>query len=223
MMTGSGLRPRAMGWQRTLAHELIHLWIGANSIRTVGPEEEWFKEGFTSYYTALLLARAGLIDRDSFLDELYRLWRMHRAEEGPPLDEAGREERRWYDHVYGGGAVLAACLDVRLRSRSSGAVTLDDLMAALYRRVAGTGEALNSEAIVASAANLDGAEIGAWIHRSLRRPDQMRADACWTWLGLREGGFPWDRGLRVAGESSRRLDRLLSPRGKGYERTPARE
>lgn len=213
MLTRSRLDPDETAWKRTLAHELIHMWIGTNGIQTAGAEEEWFKEGFTAYYTALLLARANAIDRSEFLAELYRLWKMHRREIGPPLDEAGSAERRWYDHLYGGGAVVAACLDVRLREGRRDGKGLDDLMSLLLEHSSDGGPPLSNAALVDAAGRLGGDSVAAWVGESIRHPDNVPVADCLRWLGLEERGFLWTRRLVLIGSSGPdRYERMSRPR-----------
>lgn len=195
MLTRSSLGQERVEWKRTLAHELVHMWIGTNGIRTAGPEEEWFKEGFTSYYTALLLARGGLVTQNQFLAELYRLWKMHRGDTGPPLDEAGSAEHRWYDHLYGGGAVVALCLDVRLRANQPDSATLDGLMKRLAARFSDGEAPLSNAALVDAVTARGGQSIGAWLETSIQRPREIRVDDCLRWLGVEERGFLWARRL----------------------------
>ncbi|MEM5518188.1 hypothetical protein WNY37_14610 [Henriciella sp. AS95] len=57
----------------TIVHEILHEWItrrmGATDEAT-DPERMWFTEGFTEYYTQIVLLKSGLIDLDGFVSNL---------------------------------------------------------------------------------------------------------------------------------------------------------
>jgi predicted metalloprotease with PDZ domain len=112
--------------------------------------ELWLAEGFTQYYGDLVLHRAGLVDLrhlvgsfNGYVSEVVnnpaRLVRsaveMSRmatfTDMGQPLDRTN-----WSSTVisyYWHGAALALALDLMLRERSEGRVTLDDYMRAMWR------------------------------------------------------------------------------------------
>ncbi|WP_084419824.1 M61 family metallopeptidase [Henriciella litoralis] len=57
----------------TIVHEILHEWITRRMGETdedTDPERMWFTEGFTEYYTQIVLLKSGLIDLDSFVSNL---------------------------------------------------------------------------------------------------------------------------------------------------------
>ena len=66
----------------TVAHEFFHSWnverIRPDALEPFSFDEAnmtgalWFAEGFTSYYTSLILCRSGLINREEYIDGLTR-------------------------------------------------------------------------------------------------------------------------------------------------------
>lgn len=131
VLEAPGFAEDETGWKRSLAHEAIHAWLGGDGIRTTTAAMEWFKEGFTAYATAVVLARSGAIDAEGRRREVARLRRMYEGQAGKrPLTEAGFDERRWYDLVYGGGAMVARALDEGSCVAGSGG--LDALLARLW-------------------------------------------------------------------------------------------
>lgn len=130
--------------QHLLAHELLHTWIGQR-MRNVDTEGEpepslyWFSEGFTDHYTRKLLLRAGLIDEDTFLEDLNgRLYAYYTS----PVRNAPNArivDDYWNDrHVqqlpYQRGDLLAALWDAEIREVSDGERSLDHVMHDLLRR-----------------------------------------------------------------------------------------
>lgn len=120
-------------------HELLHLGMPLVA-------EPWMAEGFVTYYTHVVRARRGLLDRNSpyaYVDERERQTRaalelLRDGFEDRPsthtLASASENMRKHgnYRRVYWGGAALAFDLDVRIRSASNNRRSLDDLMLALW-------------------------------------------------------------------------------------------
>jgi predicted metalloprotease with PDZ domain len=150
-----------MGLLDTVAHEFFHSW----NVERVRPRslepfdfdranmsgELWLAEGFTSYYSALVLRRAGLTTTQQFARDIGeaidgvvsapgREYRSAKemSELAPFVDAANAIDRTSFDSTYVSyytwGAALGLALDLSLRERSSGRVTLDDFMRALWQK-----------------------------------------------------------------------------------------
>ena len=142
------------------AHEFFHSWnierIRPRSLEPFDLEranmsgELWLGEGFTQYFGPLAMSRAGIVDLQwmartfaGFVSSVVlnpaRLVRS--AEEMSrmaPFTDQGRPQDRtnWSRTVisyYQFGGALALALDLTLRDRSDGRVTLDDYMRAMWR------------------------------------------------------------------------------------------
>jgi predicted metalloprotease with PDZ domain len=144
----------------TIAHEFFHSW-NVERIRPASLEpfnfedanisgELWFAEGFTSYYAPLLTTRAGLTTVREFAREigqtvnevLTRPGRQVRTAEqmsqhAPFVDAATAIDRTNFENTfisyYTWGEAIGLGLDLSLRDRSDGRVTLDALMRALWQ------------------------------------------------------------------------------------------
>ncbi len=143
----------------TVAHEFFHAWnVERIRPRSLEPfdfadanvsSELWVAEGFTQYYGQLLMVRAGLTTPDDALRALGGLInavngsagrRMRSAPEmsrlAPFVDAAcSVDPTNWgntYLSYYTFGAAIALGLDLELRDRTDGKVTLDDYMTALW-------------------------------------------------------------------------------------------
>ncbi len=149
------------GMLGTVSHEFFHAW-NMERLRSKGLEpfdyeaanmsdELWFGEGFTSYFDSLILARAGLITRDELLAELTgaittvmlspgREYRsaVEMSRLAPFVDAATSVDRTAWPNLfvsyYTHGSALGLGLDLMLRERTGGRVTLDDYMRALWRQ-----------------------------------------------------------------------------------------
>jgi predicted metalloprotease with PDZ domain len=143
----------------TVAHEFFHCW-NVERIRPKGLEpfdferanisgELWLAEGFTQYYGPLALQRAGLVDIASTARTLTGLveavsgpgHQLRSAEEMSRMAafiDGGRtvDKTNWSISVtsyYPFGGAIALALDLTLRGRSGGRLSLDDFMRAMWR------------------------------------------------------------------------------------------
>jgi predicted metalloprotease with PDZ domain len=144
----------------TASHEFFHCW-NVERIRPQGLEpfnfEEanmtdslWLAEGFTQYYGPLIMTRAGLTDPaqaiagfgrtvDAVVNGSGRQFRsaVEMSRMAPFVDAARAVDRTNFNTTfisyYTYGAALAIGLDLTLRERSGGTVTLDDFMRAMWK------------------------------------------------------------------------------------------
>jgi predicted metalloprotease with PDZ domain len=143
-----------------VAHEFFHSWnVERIRPRSLEPfdfdranmsSELWLAEGFTQYYGSLALARAGLADLDTTARDLTGLiesvtesaGRLVRTAEDmsrmAPFIDGGRpvDRTNWATTVisyYPYGGAIALALDLTLRDRSNGRLSLDDYMRAMWR------------------------------------------------------------------------------------------
>jgi len=146
---------------QTVAHEFFHAW-NVERIRPASLEpfdfeaanmsgELWLAEGFTSYYGPLVMQRAGLTDVAGFAADMGRAidavvtspGRLVRSavemsQFAPMVDAATSIDRtafaNTYLSYYAWGQVIGLGLDLTLRDRTDGRVTLDDFMRAMWER-----------------------------------------------------------------------------------------
>ncbi len=144
----------------TVAHEFFHSW-NVERIRPRGLEpfdfdranlsgELWLAEGFTQYYGPLSMQRAQLVDIASTARTFGRLIEsvsqgsghlVRSAEEMSrmaPFIDGGRSVDRtnWSTTVisyYPYGGAIALALDLTLRDRTDGRLSLDDFMRAMWK------------------------------------------------------------------------------------------
>jgi predicted metalloprotease with PDZ domain len=141
-----------------VAHEFFHVWLGKR-IRPepLGPFDYvaenytrtlWVVEGFTTYYTEVVLLRAGLITEERFLERIGGMIAQHEALPGrlhQSLEDSSFDA--WIKFYrpdahtpnaqvsyYQKGALVALVLDLEIRWRTGGERSLDDVMALLWER-----------------------------------------------------------------------------------------
>ena len=160
VMTSSGsIAGRRSELLDTVAHEFFHNWnverIRPKSLEPFDLEganvsgELWLGEGFTQYYGPLTLQRAGLADVSATARTLttmveaavVRPGRLVRSAEDmsrmAPFTDQGRpgDRTNWSTTVtsyYPLGGAIALALDLTLRGRSDGRISLDDYMRAMW-------------------------------------------------------------------------------------------
>lgn len=167
MTSTASLRAARPGLLDTVSHEFFHVWnierIRPRSLEPFNFEdanmsgELWFGEGFTSYYGPLILHRAGLSDLPDFLQTFTGLidtvvrspgrrirTAEHMSQLAPFVDPPSAIDRTNFDDTfisyYTWGAVIGLGLDLTLRDRSDGRITLDDFMRALWQQFGKSGE-----------------------------------------------------------------------------------
>ncbi len=119
-------RPRAdflADW--TATHEFSHLMHPY-----VERESRWITEGFAQYYQNVLLARSGAYEEQKAWQKIHEGLERGRASrpELSPNEAAATGMRGARMKIYWSGAALALLADVRLRERSGGAESLDNVL-----------------------------------------------------------------------------------------------
>ncbi|MCB0475332.1 MAG: M61 family metallopeptidase [Flavobacteriaceae bacterium] len=149
----------------TVSHEYFHSW-NVERIRPMSLEpfdfervnmsgELWFAEGFTSYYSDLILCRAGIISQEEYIDnlasELNYVWNsparnyfdpVEMSDHAPFVDAARSVDPVNWENTfisyYSYGSVLGLALDLSLRNLD-GNRNLDDFMKIVWKTYGKTG------------------------------------------------------------------------------------
>lgn len=162
------------------SHEYFHLW----NVKRIQPlklkesflDQEaytsllWAFEGITSYYDDLALLRSGIITLKSWLElvttTVTRVMRSKGRHRQSVADSSFDAWTKFYKQdenssnaiisYYAKGALIAFGLDMTLRQRSDGSVSLDDLMRLLWQRHGKTGTGVDEHDIQHLAEELSG-------------------------------------------------------------------
>lgn len=202
------------------AHEYLHAWL----VKRIRPaalmglplEAEaytrllWLFEGVTSYYDDLLLARAGLITPQDYLDTFAAtLSRVRRAPgrlrqslehasltAWTRLYKADENSANVGISYYTKGALFAWVLDAELRRRSRDRVSLDELLRALWYEHGLTGRGVNEDELEAWLESRAGVDLADLFEAGLRGTAELPLEQVATTLGLRlvwgaERETPW--------------------------------
>lgn len=180
-----------------VSHEYFHLW----NVKRIRPaafansdlaseaytELLWVFEGITSYYDDLQLLRSGLITTQQYLKLLGQT--ITRVERG-----AGRRRQSVADSsfdawikfykpdanagnaivsYYAKGALIALCLDLKLRLETEGRVSLDDVMHESWRRFGVTGKGMLEPEFEEMCAEVSGLDLGDFFDAAVRGTGEL--------------------------------------------------
>lgn len=125
-----------------LAHEFFHLWNG-KSFSPIDDDTEWFKEGFTNYYTIKALYNVGFLNEESFFDILSDFF-YEKYINDSGIDKLsmtnGKEKHNHWGLIYSGGLFVGVSQDIIIRKASNNKKSIDDLMILLFQKYGGTKE-----------------------------------------------------------------------------------
>jgi predicted metalloprotease with PDZ domain len=161
LSSASSIRTNRAGLLDSVSHEFFHIWnverIRPRSLEPFNFEEAnmsgelWLAEGFTNYYGPLVLVRAGLMSLADYLDNAAETIntvtiqpgrQIRTAEEmsqQAPFNDAATSIDRTntantFISYYTWGEAIGLALDLALRDRSDGRITLDHFMRALWQK-----------------------------------------------------------------------------------------
>ncbi|WP_306524058.1 M1 family aminopeptidase [Rheinheimera sp.] len=123
-------------WGNVMAHELLHFWNGLSMVPAT-VDDEWFKEGFTDYLTAVLLHRGGQFDQAWMLKRFETMYSRHAIgryyqRSQASFQQAGHDKQPLRTLVYGGGALVAMAMEAEMRDATQGKKGVADLMRSMF-------------------------------------------------------------------------------------------
>lgn len=120
-------------WLPLVAHIVSALWVGSRGI-DFREQEYWFSAGFTGYYSDIVSVRLGLTSETDFLRRFQHRWKSYLSRQGElSIREAGEDKSANRELVYDGGSLVAAALDLQIRTLTENRSSLDDVMKQMYR------------------------------------------------------------------------------------------
>ncbi len=127
------------------AHEFFHLWNG-KSFAPNAYDTEWFKEGFSNYYTLKSLHHVGFLNDDSYLSLLANFfYQKYVTDDGVgklSMTDGELKHEHW-GLIYGGGFFVAIAQDMMIRESTNNEKSLDDLMRTFFNRYSDKDEGYN--------------------------------------------------------------------------------
>jgi predicted metalloprotease with PDZ domain len=119
----------AQGTERLLGHEMTHTWTAAD----IG---KWYSEGNAVYYQTLLAWRAGMMSTEDRLNDINLTAARYYTNDMMGAPDTDVLPNFWTDMRYNvlpydRGAIYFAVLDGKIRKKSKGKRTIDDLIRAM--------------------------------------------------------------------------------------------
>ncbi len=212
-----------------VSHEYFHLW----NVKRMKPAaftpydltQEvhtgllWVFEGITSYYDDLALVRSGLITPESYLELLGQT--ATRVLRGAGRRRQSIEESsfdawtKFYKpdanasnavvSYYAKGALVALCLDLKLRDETDGRVSLDDVMKEAWSRWGDSGEGMPEHGLERLCLDVSGVDLQDFFDATVRGTGELPLEAMLQTHGvdfcLRGSSGGADKGGKPAGDS----------------------
>ena len=206
-----GFKPEARynSFLGLVAHEYFHLW-NVKRIRpdALGPfdyENEnytkslWVAEGATSYYEGILLRRAGIISDEFLFDGKASAIQALQTRPGrfeTSLEDASfnawikyyrQDENSINNQIsyYDKGEIVNMMLDIRIRTLSGGAKSLDDVMRYLYDEFAKKGRNYTPADYQKASEMMAGASLEDFFDKYVRGTAEIDYDGILSGVGLK--------------------------------------
>ncbi|HET7231970.1 MAG TPA: PDZ domain-containing protein [Longimicrobium sp.] len=189
--------PQYEGFLGLVAHEIFHAWNGKrirpavlgpfDYVRESYTRELWVVEGLTTYYTDVILRRAGVISQQRFLDkqaeQVTRLLGIPGRLVQPLEDASFDTWIKFYRpdantpnatiSYYHKGALVGLLLDLEIRRATNNARSLDDVMRALWAESGRPDVGFPEGRVEALASEVAGVELKPLFDRWLRTPAEL--------------------------------------------------
>jgi predicted metalloprotease with PDZ domain len=191
-----------------IAHEFFHVW-NAKRIRpaALGPfdytsenytRDLWVVEGLTTYYTDLIVRRAGLLSEEKYLARLADM--IERLEKSPgrlhqslaessfdtwirfyrPDENSGNSQISYYHK----GALVGLLLDLEIRRATQGRRSLDDVMHLLWERYGRADIGYPEGSVQDVAEEVAGVDLSAFFAAYVRGVEELDYEQALTAVGL---------------------------------------
>lgn len=214
-------------WLSLSSHEFFHTWnvrrLRPKALLKYNYEQEtytdnlWIAEGITNYYEDVLLARAGLIDRTTYLKRLSKNIETVQAAHGRKVqslrdasfdtwikfyrpDENSANTRVSY---YSKGAVVAFLLDAKLRQMTGGEKSLDDVMRLVWKDYRSTG--YTQQNFRDAASKVAGQDLNDWFVSAVDSTSELEYQQALDHYGLEFGTKGHSKAI---GRGLEKLERL---------------
>ena len=221
----------------TVAHEFFHVWnVKRLRPQELGPWDFtrplrtrglWVAEGFTNYYGHLMMRRAGLWNDKKFLDseaqtisriESAQGSRLMSAEESslsaPFIDDAPHAQLTNLENTsisyYPKGELIGMVMDLLVRGRTKGKLSLDDVMRQMYDEFYVKspnssyylrGRGYQTEDLERVVSQVSGTDFTDFFKRYVRNVEVLPYAEALSYAGLRlvktQAREPFDAGLSI--------------------------
>lgn len=171
------------------AHEFFHLWNGKSFFPST-ENAEWFKEGYTNYYTLKSLHQVGVLNDTTFFDFVSNFfYERYRTDDGLGTISMSSGEAK-HDHwgiVYGGGLMTAFCQDITIRLNTDNEASLDDVFVELFNKYGGTDESYTVEELLQLFTQHSKSDQSEFFKTYIQGSNKVPVEEYFTKLGVKAG------------------------------------
>ena len=179
-------------WLPVVARLVCYLWNGSyidilDGTGAIGFKEQeyWFCAGFTQYYSEIVSVRLGLTSETDFLRNLERTWEAYLSRQGElSIHEAGEDKSANRELVYDGGSLIAAALDLQIRSLTENRRSLDDVMKQMYRKFGLTSVPYTMNDVIRIVSRMTGADFKPFFRRYVTGMEQLPLEEYFKDVGV---------------------------------------
>jgi predicted metalloprotease with PDZ domain len=196
-----------LGWLNFVSHEYFHAF-NVKRLRPIelGPFDYenppnttslWISEGLTTYFAELIVARAGISNREEYLASLS-------SHIGPLQDSPGRllqtlndaslqvwtsgtsgvgQDTRKTVSYYVKGPVVGFLLDAHIQRLTVGKKSLDDVIKLAYKRYSGA-RGFTAEQFRQTTEEVAGSDLRSWFQKALASTAELDYEEALDWYGL---------------------------------------
>lgn len=168
------------------AHEFFHLWNG-KSFSPIADDTEWFKEGFTNYYTLKALHNVGFLNDKSYLDFLSNFfYDKYKNDEGVgklSMTDGGAKHKHW-GLVYAGGMFVGIAQDIIIRNATNNEKSIDDLMKSFFTEYGGSNNSYSLKELENKVSELSGINQTDFFNSYVKGRIKIPIDKYLTQIGL---------------------------------------
>ena len=157
------------------AHEFFHLWNG-KSFAPSGEDCEWFKEGFTNYYTLKALRQVDFLADETYLDFMANFFYGRYSSDtglGELSMSQGEEKHDHWGLIYGGGMFVSIAQDMIIRTATNNERNIDDLMRQLFDTYGGTNQTYTIEELQSIMSELSGSDQSEFFNAHVLGADEI--------------------------------------------------
>ncbi|MEM7381324.1 MAG: hypothetical protein AAF361_09030 [Bacteroidota bacterium] len=190
------------------AHEFFHLWNGKSMVPD-DQETEWFKEGFTNYYTLKALKQVGMLDDNAFYQVLNNLFYQRYIADaglGSIAMIQGEEKHDHWGIIYGGGLFIAMAQDAIIREASGNTRSIDDLMRDIFTTYGGTHNHYTIDDILHGVTELSGEDQSPFFKKYIQGKEPIPIENYLPKVGIKA----WVQDGQLVLETASALTKLQS-------------
>ena len=160
-------------WLPLVGYMVSALWVGGQAI-DFKEQEYWFSAGFTGYYSDIVSLRLGLTSETNFLRRFERRWESYLSRQGElSIHEAGEDKSANRELVYDGGSLVAAALDLQIRTLTQNQSSLDDVMKQMYREFGLTDDTFTMGDVIRIVSQIAGEDFKPFFHKYVAGTERL--------------------------------------------------